>query len=434
MKPTTLNILSLAAVLALASGAARAGGDDELGFHGYFRAGVGSSSAGSGGRQNCFGLGQTTMRYRLGNECDAYGEFFYTHEMAKTSDGASFNATLGFQEYTPNSSQNLGSEFGSDANGSTTDVGGTGYHFHIIKAYAEAKNLPFLNGGTAWIGQRQYRRPDIHILDLQYINLNGTGAGVDRVQAGPGKFSYALFKDNDTNVVTDGAVTNSDAAWRQNFIYEGIPTNTDGSLDVLTSLITPTGKGRKSGWQATLLHHQDKVLGGGNTVGLQYGVGPGAGAGCCDRMGASGSTTTGHDVTRTRLFDDLWIQATPQFSGEFVALVQRDRSHATGSSTWYSVGGRPVYAVSEHFKLQAELGYDTLKNDGQPTQHLAKLTIAPTLTVGQGFWSRPELRAFVTYGKWNGAATGAVNAANEAGKVFNSTSGTSYGVQLETWF
>jgi maltoporin len=80
------------------------------------------------------------------------------------------------------------------------------------------------------------------------------------------------------------------------------------------------------------------------------------------------------------------------------------------------------------------MGLTTLKTDGQPTMRLAKLTIAPTLTMGQGFWSRPELRAFVTYGKWNGSATGAVNAANEAGAVFTSTSGTSYGVQLETWF
>ena len=63
------------------------------------------------------------------------------------------------------------------------------------------------------------------------------------------------------------------------------------------------------------------------------------------------------------------------------------------------------------------------------------LTIAPTLTVGRGFWSRPELRAFVTFGKWNDAALAAVNASNNAGAVFgSSTSGMSFGLQVETWF
>jgi len=426
-----------ALMLALGCGAAYAGGDDSEGFHGYFRAGVGSGS-GAGGRQNCFGLGGNTMRYRLGNECDAYGEFFYTREVAKSDDGASFVATVGLQEYTPNSTQNLGSEFGSaPGNSGTTDVGGTGFHLHWIKAYMEAKNLPFLNGGTAWVGQRQYRRPDIHMLDLQYTNLNGTGAGVDRIKAGPGQFSYAVFKDNDSNVTdSNGVVTTSTAAWRQNFIYEGIPLNTDGTLDILTTLINAKGTGTHNGYQATLLHHQDKVLGGGNTVGLQYGVGPGTGIGiCCDRMGASGSTALGSDVKRLRVFDNLWIQPTPQFSAEMVALWQRDKSNAGGSTTWTTLGVRPVYAFSNHLKLQAELGTDRVTVPNGPALRLTKLTIAPTITAGMGYWSRPELRAFVTYGKWNDAATASVNAANEAGAVFGSkTSGTSFGVQLEAWF
>jgi maltoporin len=51
------------------------------------------------------------------------------------------------------------------------------------------------------------------------------------------------------------------------------------------------------------------------------------------------------------------------------------------------------------------------------------------------YWARPELRAFVTHGSWNSAATAAVNAANESGKVYgNATSGTSVGIQVESWF
>src|SRR5471032_2159419 len=68
------------------------------------------------------------------------------------------------------------------------------------------------------------------MLDMQFINLNGTGGGFDKIGAGPGKFSYAFFKDNDTNQIdpATGQVLNTHAAIRQNFIYEGLPTNPGG--------------------------------------------------------------------------------------------------------------------------------------------------------------------------------------------------------------
>ncbi len=363
------------------------------------------------------------MRYRLGNECDAYAEFGYTKEMVKDDDGASFVGTLWVQEYAPNS-----------------DISnGTVLQTSLSKAYIEAKNLDFLNGGVAWVGKRYYVRPDIHMLDLQYINLNGVGAGIDKANVGPGKFSYAVFKDHDGNVTdpATGMTVSSTAALRQNFVYEGLPVNTDGTIDIVTSVITTKGSGTHGGWNASLFHHQDKILGGSNTVGFQYGVGPGTGVGnCCDRIGVAGSTALGSDVTRLRIFDDLWIQPTKQFSLEFVALMQRDKSDAKGSTTWTSLGVRPVYAIGRHFKIQGELGTDKVTSPtGGPDMRLTKVTIAPTIASGMGYWARPELRLFVTYGKWNNAATAAVNAANEAGAVYgNATSGTSAGIQFEAWF
>ena len=179
-------------------------------------------------------------------------------------------------------------------------------------------------------------------------------------------------------------------------------------------------------------------MGGGNTVGVQYGVGPGTGVGgpCCDRMGPSGSTLLGSDVTRMRIFDSLWIQPTSEFSMEFVALLQKDKSDAKGSSTWTSLGLRPVYALTNNFKLQMELATSKVTSaNGGDDMRLSKITFAPTISAGKGYWSRPELRAFVTYAKWNYAATAAVNASNNSGPVYGSnTSGTSIGIQLETWF
>ncbi|MES2261630.1 MAG: carbohydrate porin [Pseudomonadota bacterium] len=411
---------TLPAVLAvmLSSGLAQAS-EAEGEFHGYFRAGVGSSSA--HGPQSCYDLGGNSMKYRLGNECDSYFEGGYTKELAKSANGVSFVGTVWATAYNPSS-----------------DFGGA--KLELAKAYIEAKGLDFLNGGVAWIGKRYYFRPDIHMLDLQYINLNGTGGGFDRISAGPGKASYAIFKDNDTNTVDPrtGLRTKTTAALRQNIAYEGLPVNPNGTIDAALSLISAQGEGKHNGWQLSVFHKQDKVLGGGNTVGAQYGVGPGTGIGgpCCDRIGASGSTALTSDVKRMRLFDNLVLQATEQFSMEFVALVQKDKSDAGGSSTWSTLGARPVYAVTDNFKLQMEVGSSrvTSPTGGDPMR-LTKVTFAPALTVGPAYFARPELRAFVTYAKWNDAATAALNANNNSGPVYgNRTSGTSAGVQLEAWF
>ncbi len=414
MKRTMLNAIPAALALTLACTPAFAA--DEVGFHGYFRAGAGTSSV--KGPQSCYGLGGNTMKYRLGNECDAYAEFGYTHELAKMDNGVSFLGTIWADVYSPKS------DFGSAKLG-------------IAKAYVEARGLDFLNGGTAWAGRRYYNRPDIHMLDLQYINLNGTGAGIDQVKMGPGKFSYAFFKDNDITATSATGVVTTEAATRQNLIYGDVPVNTNGTIDVAVSLITAQGgDDTHNGYQVTALHKQAKVMGGSNTFGVQYGVGPGTGVGvCCGRIGPSGSTLLDSDVTRTRIFNNLAIQPMTNFGMELIALMQRDKSDANGSSTWTSLGVRPVYAVHKNVKLALELGTDRVTVPGGPAQRLTKITFAPSISAGPGLWDRPELRAFVTYGKWNDAATGAVNANNNSGPVYGTrTSGTSYGVQLETWF
>ncbi|CUI06688.1 carbohydrate porin [Massilia sp. P8910] len=427
MKRITLSTLASALLLAFASSAAVAGDHETEGFHGYLRAGVGSSNA--GGSQSCYGLGGITMAYRLGNECDSFTEFGYTHTLAKSSNGAEFVGTIWADAY-KNSS-----DFGDAKLG-------------VSKAYVEAKNLPFMNGGIIWAGKRHYYRPDIHMLDMQYINMNGTGGGVDGYPVGPGKISYAVFKDNDDNVYSTDPATgvrtlrSTSAALRQNVVYEGLPVNPNGTLDFAVSLIHAQDDNKNvtthNGYQVSMFHRQAKLLGGGNTVGVQYGVGPGTGINgpCCARMGPSGSTLLGSDVTRVRVFDDIVIQPTRDFSMEFVALYQRDKSDLGGSSTWTTVGARPVYALAENFKLQAELGVSRLKDKLNPTPlRLTKLTLAPTITLGRDYYARPELRAFVSYGKWNDAAKGAVNAFNNGGPVYGDrTSGTSYGVHLEAWW
>lgn len=417
MKTTLLK--SIPAALALLSITSTAMADDEEGLHGYLRVGAGSSTSSSGGPQGCFGLGGNTMKYRLGNECDAHFEGGYTHEMAAV-DGVHYIGTVWVEAHSNSS------EFGDTK-------------LAMNKAYVEAKGLAPLNGGSAWIGKRYYYRPDIHMLDMQYINMNGTGAGVDKVGLGPGKFSYAYFKDNDLNTVSAQGVANAASATRQNVIYGDIPANQGGFLDFAATGIwaqgdAVDGKLKHNGWQLSAFHRQTKTWGGENTVGVQYGKGPGVGPGL-GRIGSSGNTLLTPDTNRLRIFDHLWIQPSWNFGMEAVLLVQRDKSDDTGSSTWTTIGARPVYALSQNIKLAAEVGTDRVTVPGGAAQRLTKITFAPILSAGPGLWSRPELRAFVTYGRWNNAARAALNAANNSGPIYNGgNSGVSYGFQVETWF
>ena len=294
-RPTVKHLAALAAMTAMVWTPAHAS-DAEGEFHGYFRAGAGSSSG--HGPQACYGLGGNSMKYRLGNECDSYFEGGYTKELAKAENGVSFVGTIWGVAYTPNS------DF-------------AGGKVELAKAYIEAKGLDFLNGGVAWIGKRYYFRPDIHMLDLQYINLNGTGGGFDRIKAGPGKVSYAVFKDNDLNTVDPrtGLRTKSTSALRQNLAYEDLPVNAGGTIDAALSLIRAEDKAGHDGWQLSVFHKQAIAgLGANNVFGIQYGAGPGTGIGgpCCDRIGASGSPALGSGVARLRVFGRRVVQPARQ--------------------------------------------------------------------------------------------------------------------------
>ena len=436
-----------AAIALCAAGAALAN-DDEGQYIGYFRSGAGSGS--THGVGNCYYLGNGNGHgYRLGNECDSYGELGYAHTIATSPDGTKFVGKVMVNTYSGNSQWNGG--------------------FNMSQAYIEADNMPALNGGNVWVGERYYERPDIHVLDLQYINLNGQGGGIDNVGTGFGKFSWAIFKDNDSNVGAPGVVTGSNSAIRNNFLLRGMPVNPGGKLDVVLGYIVKEGAQqgsvRHNGWNAHVFHYQD-VLGGNNAVGLQYGVGPGTGRGDpvspaslaayqanpqaalaganangSNRMGGSGSTELGSADKRLRAFDYLVIQPTSIFSTSFDVVYQQDKLSAQygvaqGTVKWLSVGVRPEIAITQNFKIQGEVGYDRVTYPSASSQHLTKFTIAPTLTLGPGFYDRPELRAFVTHANWNAAATPTIAGNNyNSGNAFgSSTSGTTIGIQAETWF
>lgn len=397
--------LGFAVVLVAGIGGTAAGEGLEEGFHGYVRLGTGWNR-GEGGAQACFGL-EGVPKYRLGNECDFNSDIGYGSELMKFSNGVSLSGLAMIHAFTPTPHP-----FDSSV--------------RMIQAFVEAKGIGFLRGGTAWIGRRYYNRPDIHVLDFKYVVMDGEGLGVDSIPLGPGKFSYAIFRND---------VDKSQSATRHGFIYQDLPVNTNGTLKIDATIIRADDSSatveRHNGWALSLAHKQSKFLGGDNILALQYGVGPGI------NIGGTGDLSLGATYHRTRIADQLIWQAAPRLIGSADVVVQRDRG-PVGTQTWTSVGVRPVYILNEHIKLQLDVGHDRISPaDGGPVQRLTKVTFAPTLTAGKDFFKRPELRLFVTYARWNDAAQAAAtldSTLSRTGVFGGSTSGVSYGIHFEHWF
>ena len=301
----------------------------------------------------------------------------------------------------------------------------------VAQAYVAAEKLSFLNGGSVWAGLRYYKREDIHINDFFYWNPQGLGGGIEDVAIGGVKVSLAMFtEDNrDQPIKAD----------RYDFQVRGLKANTNGELEFGLSVIPESGHdytGGDSGWSVTVQHRQTNIMGEGwNKFAVQYGVGPGTG------LGSTGPLTNTTSDTRFRVVEGFFAQLTPALGGMLTAVYQKDESNA-GDQIWTSVGGRLTYGLTEHWKLQGELGHDRVRPTVGETRNLTKLTIAPTLAMARGFWSRPELRLFYTYARWNEAAALAANGSSNSaiastastGIFASGNRGSTIGLQFEGWW
>src|SRR3954468_13989131 len=176
--------LAAAAMLGLASGGAFA-----VDFDGYFRAGPGATKKDAA--RACYNLGISGGHYRLGNECDFYGEFGLAQ--TGTVDGVNYKAKVMFNEYNPG-----------------TDVGGSSSSFEQM--YVEGSGFDISPGTNFWIGKRFYGRQDVHILDTFFVRMDGVGVGADKIEIGGGaKLGVAYFSSDSFRGFGDpgtGASTN----------------------------------------------------------------------------------------------------------------------------------------------------------------------------------------------------------------------------------
>jgi len=391
--------------LLLLAGAAQA-----LESKGYLRGGAGSTV--EGGPQQCFGLEAAPSKYRLGNECELYAEVEVEHSFAAFDNGSALRL--------------VGRESGYNRYGDRPDFSGRDGWHKTSEAWAQWRAIPALADGSLWLGRRFYKRSDVHIADFFYWNPTGVGAGIEDVAVGARgmRFSYAFFRRGD---IGDRRYVS-----RHDLMLEKIPTHPDGSLQVGLSLIpAPGAAGTHSGWSLGVQHEQQGVLGGHHRLALQYGRGSGTG------LSKVGNLADGHSAWRFRVLDSVDWQPTERFGGQLMVAWQRDRGGSAPAQDWWSVGARPVLALAEHVKLALEVGADRVRPLDGPRQRLNKATLAVIPARAPGFYKRPELRVFYTYADWNRAArlagrsnTLPLGAAHTA----LPTQGSTFGVQLETWW
>ncbi|MGC4001516.1 MAG: carbohydrate porin [Anaeromyxobacter sp.] len=172
---------------------------------------------------------------------------------------------------------------------------------------------------------------------------------------------------------------------------------------------------------------------------------------------AAGNTS---DSKHWRIVEMMVFQPAPQISGMFTASYADktnmyggdDKTNHWNNSTQWEVGIRPAYHFSDYFKVSVEAGYQasTSKEEhadagnGQPKETVSmwKATVAPTITPAAGpagaFFTRPELRLFVTYASFDEKNPswvfndGIMN--SNLGTTYSEGSGLTFGAQVEAWF
>lgn len=402
-------------------------------FHGYFRSGFGMN--GEGGKMEAFKAPGAGAKYRLGNENDTYGELALVNNWLREDEPLQ----------SPYVRSTIMISFSSGENFSYESLNNQaqGNDIALRQAFVEGGNVfQSVPEIRFWAGQRYYMRHDIHINDFYYLDMSGYGGGVEAIPLSSfGKLAVAWIGGSVDNYMTD----HGDAA-KQNIdlrLYDikalcGKLTfwfdysNTRGGE--VHNVFDPAGNKlhiqSSSGWAIGLIHRteDEKFLGGYNDFSIQYGSG--AAYNFQSTLDSSGPDLD--DAWRFRVTDHFTIQPDPHFAMQAVALYEETEFGGPNSrQRWASLGARPIYIINDRFSIALEAGVDWAKSEPMGTDgHLWKITLAPQLSRGGKFFSRPQVRAFITYARWSDGFRGLVGGETYA----NDLEGLSYGIQAETWW
>ncbi|MBD9645947.1 maltoporin [Pantoea sp. PNT02] len=360
-------------------------------FTGYARSGIGWT--GSGGEQQCFQATGAQSKYRLGNECETYAELKLGQEVWKEGDKSFyFDTNVAYSV----SQQN--------------DWEATSPAFR--EANVKGKNLiDALPGSTIWAGKRFYQRHDVHMIDFYYWDISGPGAGLEDVDLGFGKLSFAATRSSEAG----GSYTFSSDQIRDyatstaNDVFDvrlaGLETNPNGVLELGVDYGRANARdgyrlednASKDGWMFTAEHTQS-MLKGYNKFVLQYATDALTSQG----KGLPQGTNINNSGSMYRVLDHGAISLADRWDLMYVAMYQNTDLDNNRGTEWYTVGVRPMYKWTPIMSTLLEVGYDNVKSQQVNERNgQYKVTLAQQWQAGESIWSRPALRLFATYAKWD---------------------------------
>lgn len=392
-------MMCLSATLAEAQDTPGAADDVSLQTFGYFRTGVGWND--DGGPQRCFQLPGARTKYRLGNECETYGELGGRLSFGENGSGAQVTLTLrGSLLATPINDHDDIDIFGEEAWIGVSRV-------TDAAAWAEAE---------FWAGHRFYKRHDVHINDFYYWDATGTGLGVTGVDLGFAEGSLALFLNSAGNIedALDGTpYTRLDAR------LEGIAVDGKTDLTVGLDLRFPDDRhvANDGGGMMTVQINHETGRGAALVGALQYGWGAG-------RTLSFGSETEAKDGDRAlRLVGSYLWNASDSYAVMATGVAERQ----SDDRDWYSLGARQIWRLGPgKTYLALETGVDHVVPEIGAGRTLGKVTAALEWREGPQFFDRPSYRAYVTFAKWDEQAEAVGIMPGRAGR-----DGLSVGFQIE---
>lgn len=418
----------------------------EVVFHGYARSGIGGLAG--GGDQACFQANGAPAKYRLGNECETYAEIGLGADLFERNGTTFYFDSM--ISYVTNQDD--------DAEGTADDDNDVALRQLNLQARNAIAALP---GATLWAGKRYYQRHDIHMNDFYYWDVSGPGAGIEDIDAGPGKASIAWMRgSSDVDDATLPQDQNRLANDTLDLRWAELPVNPGGTLEIGYDFGKASLSDRQrdlgmeegdDGHMVTLEHTQNNWFGGLNKAVVQYATD--------GIISTSGRVATGGDAPEGhmwRLIDHGQAWLLPDRMDMLYAVIYEDQSLSDNQGRmWFSAGIRPSYYWSDIMSTALELGYDRIDPDsnsnlGSSSYSLKKLTLAQQWSAGRGALARPTIRVFATYAKWDDAAfrndidgqgrpvtaSNTLNAGTTGADSIDvdDSDGLTYGVQLEAWW
>jgi len=456
-----VNLLAAAVLATAFAMPAQADYTPNVNFSGYMRSGVSSQ------RVNGYATG---LAGRLGAEQDTYGEIGLGTDLAKIDDTVWSVYTMFAYKTKINGGSWQDNRAGADGN--FGDDGANAGHWSAANGfrqyYVSVKGLmDWDKDATIWAGKKYVRREDIHITDMIYQDISGTGAGIDYMQVGPGKLSLAWVRHdfhnqkyiNDKGEELDG---NNFMSYHIFDVEYDLPAWDGASLEFRGTVKLPKKDTsnkeyytKANGSQAMMIElNQGYSLGWNKSV-VRYIHGN------VDQTGDANSGPTKLGAQYNSIGEDATYNTWNNNSGDKNAyrwqFYNFGETHFTDNvGMFHVIAGtfadgydnnittkdsdrafqlvvRPYLKLTKMTRLLVEGGFFTSTDkyiDGSKVnKQVQKLTLAYALTPDAGnFWSRPEIRLYGTYLHSNGAFD-----LSEWGKAPKNNAFV-VGVQAEAWW